>query len=137
MSNTLKRTLSPIVIAIAALGGAAGTVGAADRSVSLVQDPVIMRLSNDEFRIAFGIDAAHCADKGCNGTITYRVEWKTEGGASRVENKRVNYTVAPNATRTITVDRAYFDTAEGQHVTDVINVRVQHITCAEGTLTSL
>jgi hypothetical protein len=37
--------------------------------------------------------------------------------------------VSPNASRTIAVDRQYFDTAEGQHTTDVLKVSVDAITC--------
>jgi hypothetical protein len=40
--------------------------------------------------------------------------------------------VLPRASRAITVDRQYFDTAEGQHTTDVVKVSVDRITCLEG-----
>ena len=36
--------------------------------------------------------------------------------------------------RTIAVDRQYFDTAEGQHTTDVVKVRVDAITSAALTV---
>jgi hypothetical protein len=40
--------------------------------------------------------------------------------------------VAPRTHRTIAVDRQYFDTAEGQHTTDVVKVSVDAITCRDG-----
>ena len=97
--------------------------------VVLTQDPLIMRLSKDEFRIAFGINGERCGPQGCSGLIRYRVDWKTPDGTTRSEIRHVNYTVSPNASRTIAVDRQYFDTAEGQHTTDVLKVSIDAITC--------
>jgi hypothetical protein len=88
-----------------------------------------MRLNKDEFRIAFAINAERCAPHGCNGVIRYRVDWRTVDGKTRSEIKHVDYTVLPSGTRTIAVDRQYFDTAEGQQTTDVFNVSVERITC--------
>jgi hypothetical protein len=99
------------------------------RSASLVQDPLVMRLSKDEFRIAFGINAQGCGSNGCRGVIHYRVKWKTEDGTVMSEFRRVRYDVVPHSSRTITVDRQYFDTAEGAHTTDVVQVTVDRITC--------
>lgn len=99
------------------------------RSVSLTQDPLVMRLNKDEFRIVFGIDGERCGAQGCSGLIRYRVEWKTQDGTARSEIRHVNYNVLPNAGRTIAVDRQFFDTAEGQHTTDVVKVSVDSITC--------
>ena len=87
-----------------------------------------MRLSKDEFRIVFGIHAQQHASRGCNGVIHYRVDWRTEDGTTRSENRLVSYRVSPSASRAITVDRQYFDTAEGQHTTDVVKVSVNRIT---------
>jgi hypothetical protein len=88
-----------------------------------------MRLSKDEFRIAFGINGERCGTRGCSGLIRYRVDWKTPDGTTRSEIRHVNYTISPNASRTIAVDRQYFDTAEGQHTTDVLKVSIDAITC--------
>jgi hypothetical protein len=99
------------------------------RSASLVQDPLVMRLSKDEFRIAFGINTQGCTSNGCRGVIHYRVKWKTEDGTVMSEFRRVRYNVVPHSSRTITVDRQYFDTAEGAHTTDVVKVTVDRITC--------
>ena len=60
--------------------------------------------------------------------IHYRVEWKTVIS----EFKRVSYNVLPHSTRTMTVDRQYFDTAEGAHTTNVGKVTVDMITCVAG-----
>jgi hypothetical protein len=115
------------------LGRGAGGTGAPDlkRSVSLTQDPLVMRLDKDEFRIAFGIDAGRFASDGCSGVVHYRVDWKTEDGTTRSETKRVNYSVLAGASRTIAVDHQYFDTAAGGHTTDVVKVSVDEITCLD------
>jgi len=60
------------------------------------------------------------------------VHWKTEQGLTRSELKQVSYTVPPRSQRSIAVDRQYFDTAEGQHTTEIVNVTVDAITCHEG-----
>src|SRR5665213_2078801 len=73
---------------------AADVASAADRALSLTQEPLVMRLSKDEFRIAFGINAEQGANSGCNGVIHYRVDWKTEDGTTRSESKLVSYTVS-------------------------------------------
>jgi hypothetical protein len=136
--------ISLSLIAIVTLGAAAGTAGAAGagpsahaaspsgHSVSLTQDPLVMRLNKDEFRIAFGINGERCGSNGCNGLIRYRVDWKTGDGTTRSEFKQVNYSVAPHAGRTIAVDRQYFDTGEGKHMTDIVKVSVAKITCRDG-----
>ena len=118
------------VAAVPTLSNGAGTP-VSDRSVSLSQEPLVMRLHKDEFRIAFGINAERCAANGCNGVIRYRVDWKTEDGMTRSEVRLVNYTVLPHASRALTVDRQYFDTAEAQHTTDVVKVSVDRITCLD------
>jgi hypothetical protein len=119
------------VVAVSSFGGAADAASRG-HSVSLTQEPIVMRLNKDEFRIAFGISAERCAANGCNGVIRYRVDWKTEDGTTRSEIKRVSYTVSPSANRAITVDRQYFDTAEGAHTTEVVKVSVDMITCLDG-----
>jgi hypothetical protein len=126
------KLLSLSIAAIVALSAVAGAAPSSDRSVSLTQDPLIMRLNKDEFRIAFGINGERCGANGCSGMIHYRVDWKTADGTTRSEMKHVSYTVAPRAQRTIAVDRQYFDTAEGQHTTDVVRVSVDAITCRDG-----
>ena len=118
--------------ASASASASAGAAPASKLSVSLTQDPLIMRLNKDEFRIAFGINGERCGANGCSGMIRYRVQWKTADGAIRSEIKQVSYTVSPHASRTIAVDRQYFDTAEGQHTTDVVKVSVDAITCRDG-----
>jgi hypothetical protein len=132
MTAYLTRTLAiaASLAALPALGANAAAVST--RAVSLTQDPVVMRLSKDEFRIAFGLNSEHCASGGCNGVIRYRVDWKTEDGTTRSEIKRVSYTAVPSAHRAMTVDRQYFDTAEGAHTTDVVRVSVDMITCEDG-----
>jgi len=132
MTTYLTRTLAVVatLAALPALGANAAAIST--RAVSLTQDPVVMRLSKDEFRIAFGLNAERCASTGCNGVIRYRVDWKTEDGTTRSEIKRVSYTAVPSANRALTVDRQYFDTAEGAHTTDVVRVNVDMITCEDG-----
>jgi|SRR5450432_1244946 hypothetical protein len=126
----LPLKLIPLSIAaMMALSGVAGAGAPPGRSVSLTQDPLIMRLSKDEFRIAFGINGERCGANGCSGTIRYRVHWKAADGTLGSEIKRVSYTVSPLAPRTIAVDRQYFHTAEGRQTTDVVKVSIDAITC--------
>jgi hypothetical protein len=120
------------LMAMMTLSAGASAAPPPKRSVSLTQDPLVMRLSKDEFRIAFGINGELCGARGCSGLIRYRVDWKTADGATRSEIKHVSYAVSPLASRTIAVDRQYFDTAEGQHTTDVVKVRIDAITCRDG-----
>ena len=137
MTTYLTKTLAiaASLAALPALGANAAAVST--RAVSLTQDPVVMRLSKDEFRIAFGLNAEHCATTGCNGIIRYRVDWKTEDGTMRSEVKRVSYAAAPSANRALTVDRQYFDTAEGAHTTDVVRISVDMITCVDGVASAI
>jgi hypothetical protein len=112
---------------------AGGTAApASKRAVSLTQEPLVMRLDKDEFRIAFGLDAGRFASNGCNGVINYRVDWKTEDGTTRSQAKRVSYTVLPGANRTITVDHQYFDAAA--EATGAVKVSVDKITCLDSRL---
>lgn len=106
-----------------------------ENRVSLTQNPLVMRLSKDEFRIAFGINGEKCLPDGCHGSIRYRVHWKTEDGLMRSEAKRVSYTVSPHTGRAIAVDRQYFDTAEGEHQTEIVAVTVDAITCGDRVAT--
>jgi len=117
------------LIAMTALNTAAVAAPPAQRSVTLTHEPLVMRLNKDEFRIAFAINGERGGANGCTGMIHYRVDWKTPDGITRTERKHVNFTVSPLASRTIAVDRQYFDTAEGQHMTDVVKVRIDAISC--------
>jgi hypothetical protein len=127
--KSIKIALSAIVVVPLATGARAGAPCA--QSISLTQAPLVMRLSKDEFRIAFGIHAGRTAANGCIGVIRYSVEWRTEDGTTRSETRRVNYTVLPRTSRSITVDRQYFDTGEGQHTTEVVRVSVDRISCLD------
>jgi hypothetical protein len=130
MTDRFLTTNSLPALVLATLG-AAVAASAAEHPGSLVQEPLVMRLSKDEFRIAFGVNAPQAAAAGCNGVIRYRVDWKADDGTARSENRLVSYTVVPHASRTITVDRQYFDTAEGMHTTDIVKVRVDSISCID------
>ena len=127
------KMISLSLMAALTMSASAGAAPPAQRSVSLTQDPLIMRLNKDEFRIAFGLNAERCGTNGCSGMIRYRVDWKTADGATHSEIKRVGYSLSPPARRTIAVDRQYFDTAEGRHTTDVVKVSVDAITCRDGS----
>jgi len=114
------------------VAGAARAVTPTESPVSLTQAPLVMRVSNDQFRVAFGINGDQCFPKGCRGSIRYRVIWSTEDGVIRSETRKVSYAVVPNSRRSITVDRQYFDTAEGEHTTKIVRVSVDVITCRQG-----
>ncbi len=117
---------------LVALVCAAARLADATPLISLSQSPLVMRLSKDEFRIAFGINGEQCGEEGCHGLIRYRVDWRTEAGVTRSELKEVDFAVPPRSSRSITVDRQYFDTAEGAHTTEVVSVSVDLITCYAG-----
>jgi len=117
------KTITLSLVAMMTLSAGAIAAPPAERLVSLTQEPLVMRLNKDEFRIAFGINGERCGANGCSGMIRYRV---------RSEIKYVSYTVSPLAGRTIAVDRQYFDTAEGQHTTNVVRVSIDAITCRDG-----
>ena len=121
------------VYLVAFLSVGVGAAAPAQPLVWLTQAPLVMRLSKDEFRIAFGVNGERCFPGGCHGLIRYRVNWRTEDGMSRSEIKRVNYAVYPHTRRSITVDRQYFDTAEGEHTTHIVSVSVDLITCEEAS----
>ncbi|MBS0378612.1 MAG: hypothetical protein JSS29_09010 [Proteobacteria bacterium] len=122
--------LMPLLMVAAATGVHAGAPSK-DR-IYLSQTPLVMRLSKDEFRIAFGLNSEHCAASGCHGRIRYRVHWKTEDGATHSDVKEVSYAIAAHSGRSIAVDRQYFDTGEAQHTTEVVAVTVDEITCQSG-----
>ena len=44
-------------------GGTAGAQEPATPVASLTQSPLVMRMSNDEFRVAFGVEGAGCVDR--------------------------------------------------------------------------
>ncbi len=128
----MKKTVLSL-LALAALGAAsiASAAPASACAVSLTNDPVVMRLNKDEFRIVFGVSGDQCVADGCSGVIRYKADWKTESGANGSDNKLVSYTVPRGANRTIAVDRHYFDTAEGQHTTDIVKVSVDDMSCTD------
>jgi predicted secreted protein len=130
MTEYLTKGLIAAAI-VAALPALAGASAPQAHAASLNHEPLVMRLSKDEFRIAFGVTAQGCATHGCSGMIRYRVDWKTEDGKTASEYKRVSYTVLPNYNRALTVDRQYFDTAEGAHTTAIVRVTVATITCRD------
>ena len=123
--------LMPKILCSIALFAGVASATTASGSVALSQEPVVMRLNKDEFRIAFGIKAEGMAAKSCIGTIHYRVDWTTDDGIARSESRHVSYTVPEAARRTITVDRQFFDTREGAHTTKVVKVHVDKITCSK------
>lgn len=129
--------LIPLAFVVLAITNASAEP-ASKLKVSLTQDPIVMRLNKDEFRIVFGINGEACAPGGCSGTIHYRVDWQTAEGTHRSSDaKQARYQISPSARRTITVDRQYFDTGEGQHTTDIVKVTVEKITCVDGTVEQL
>jgi hypothetical protein len=125
--------MQPTLLCLVSLmSAAAHAAQPAVPAVSLTQDPLVMRMSKDEFRIAFGINAGHCSASGCYGVIRYRVSWRAEDGTTGSDVKQVAYSVAPNASRSIVVDRQYFDTAEAEHTTQITHVSIDRITCRVG-----
>jgi hypothetical protein len=125
---SLVQKFRTIVFALATLP-CAGAFAADACSISLSQDPLVMRIGKDEFRIAFGLDTQACKDTGCAGTIKYNTTWETEDGARSTEQKSVAFSVPDGAERSLSVDRSYFDSGEAQHTTKVVSVDVAEISC--------
>lgn len=134
----MKRTtrFSVIALALAALPCASAFAEDACK-VSLTQDPLVMRVGKDEFRIAFGLDGAACQGSGCNGTIAYDTTWQDENGNRTTERHSVSYTIPNGAQRSLSVDRNYFDDGEAQHTTDVVSVSVDKISCGDAAKSEL
>jgi len=106
-------------------------------SVNLTQDPLVMRIGKDEFRIAFGLDASSCKEGGCTGSIRYNTTWETDDGVRSTEQKTVAFNIPDGAERSLSVDRSYFDTAEAKHTTKVVGVDVSQISCEGAPQTGL
>ncbi|HTT43206.1 MAG TPA: hypothetical protein VMG33_09045 [Steroidobacteraceae bacterium] len=129
MVIAMHRLLAGMLAVLTATGQASEPGGP---TATVSHGPLVMRLSKDEFRIAFGINARPCSPDGCHGVIRYRVIWLADDGSAGTESKQVNYVILPNSSRTITVDRQYFDTAEGEHTVELTRVNVNQITCLPG-----
>ena len=125
----MKRSIKLSSLVFALLAVPIGAIAAPTCSVSLTQDPLPMRIGKDEFRIAFGLDGASCAENGCSGSISYKATWQTEDGKQSTELKSVGFTIPNGAKRSISVDRHYFDTAEAKHTTQIVAVDVDRISC--------
>lgn len=121
----LAAALLPLASAVAATQGTC--------SVSLTQDPLVMRVGKDEFRVAFGLDGSTCkASGGCSGTIRYNATWLAEDGTRSTERKAVAFEIPQGAERSLSVDRGYFDNGEAQHTTQLVEVGVEQIHCEAG-----
>jgi hypothetical protein len=129
----MKTILAGLVLALAA-----GNVAAAEATcaVNVTNDPVVIRMDKDEFRIAFGVAGDACAANGCTGVIRYHAAWRTEDGTESVDNKVLSYDIPSGAKRSITVDRHYFDTSEGRHMTDLVDVKVDDVSCEKPRLSA-
>jgi len=133
----MKRTnrFSVMALALAALPCASAFAEDACK-VNLTQDPLVMRVGKDEFRIAFGVAGDACAASGCTGVIRYQAAWRTEDGTESIDNKVLTYEIPSGAKRSIAVDRHYFDTSEGRHTTDLVDVKVDNVSCASPRLSA-
>jgi hypothetical protein len=130
----MKTLLAGLVLALAL--GDAIAADAPVCAVTVTNEPVIIRMNKDEFRIAFGVAGDQCADGGCAGAIRYKATWKTDDGAQSVDSKVLSYDIPSGSKQSIAVDRHYFDTSEGKHTTDLVDVRVDDVSCARPRLTA-
>jgi len=135
MKTRLK--MLSMALALAALPAIGANAAEGTCSVNLTQDPLVMRIGKDEFRIAFGLDASSCKDGGCSGSIRYNTTWETDDGVRSTEQKTVAFNIPDGAERSLSVDRSYFDTAEAKHTTKVVGVDVSQISCAGAPQTGL
>jgi hypothetical protein len=110
------------------LGASTGSTSTGGSLVSLIQDPLVIRLNKDEFLIAFGVDAKKCGTNGCNGVINSRVDWKAEDGTIRSTLSRVTFTAPAGADRTIAVDHQHL---KGNGTTQILSVSVEGISSTD------
>jgi len=132
-----RKNLSSWLLALCVLPLGTAFAAPATCGVSLTQDPLVMRVGKDEFRIAFGLDAASCHESGCSGSIQYDATWQTDDGQQSTERKTVTFDIPAGAERSLSVDRHYFDTAEAQHTTQIVGVAVDRISCDSAERSSL
>ena len=132
-----RKKFSMLVLALSVLPFGSAFAAPATCGVSLTQDPLVMRVGKDEFRIAFGLDAASCRESGCSGSIRYDATWQTDDGELSTERKTVTFDIPAGAERSLSVDRHYFDTAEAQHTTQIVGVAVDQISCDSSERSSL
>jgi hypothetical protein len=132
-----RKKFSTLVLALSVLPFGGAFAAPATCGVSLTQDPLVMRVGKDEFRIAFGLDAASCQESGCSGSIRYDATWQTDDGQQSTERKTVAFDIPAGAERSLSVDRHYFDTAEAQHMTQIVGVAVDQISCDSSDRSSL
>ncbi|HZX90226.1 MAG TPA: hypothetical protein VFE67_06260 [Rudaea sp.] len=132
-----RKKLSTLALALVALPFCSAFAAPATCGVALTQDPLVMRVGKDEFRIAFGLDAAACRESGCSGSIRYDATWQTDDGQQSTERKTVAFDIPAGAERSLSVDRHYFDTAEAQHMTQIVGVAVDRISCDSAERSSL
>jgi hypothetical protein len=130
------KTLFALLMLALPLGDVFAAPPAASCAVSVTQNPVIIRMDKDEFRIAFGISGERCEEKGCTGVIRYKAAWQTEDGEKSVDTKMLSYDIPNGSNRSIVVDRHYFDTSEGKHTTDLVQVTVEDVSCTPSRLTA-
>ena len=132
-----RKKFYTLVLALSVLPFGSAFAAPATCGVSLTQDPLVMRVGKDEFRIAFGLDAASCQESGCSGSIRYDATWQTDDGQQSTERKTVAFDIPAGAERSLSVDRHYFDTAEAQHITQIVGVAVDQISCDSSDRSSL
>ena len=129
----MKTILAGLILALAAGNAVAAEATCA---VNVTNDPVVIRMDKDEFRIAFGVAGDACETNGCSGVIRYRAAWRTEDGTEASDDKVLSYEIPSGSKRSIAVDRHYFDTSEGRHTTDLVDVKVGDISCTTPRLSA-
>jgi hypothetical protein len=129
----MKTILTGLVLALAVGNAAAAEASCA---VNVTDEPVVIRMDKDEFRIAFGVAGDACEKDGCAGVIRYHAAWRTEDGTESTDDKVLSYEIPSGAKRSIAVDRHYFDTSEGRHTTDLVGVKIDDVSCATPRLSA-
>src|SRR3954469_3958964 len=131
----MKTVIAGLVLALS-IGDAFAATPAATCAVEVTKDPVVIRMDKDEFRIAFAVSGTQCEDGGCSGVIRYQAAWRTEEGAQATDAKTLSYDIPKGASQSIAVDRHYFDTSEGKHTTDLVQITIDDVSCAPSRLTA-
>jgi hypothetical protein len=102
-----RKKFSTLLLSLSVLPFGSAFAAPATCGVSLTQDPLVMRVGKDEFRIAFGLDAASCHESGCSGSIQYDATWQPDDGQRITERKTVAFDIPAGAERSLSVDRHY------------------------------
>jgi hypothetical protein len=81
-------------------------------------------------RMILGVGASGRATSALRGSVSL-TQAPLVMRLNKDEFRMVSYAAPPGAARTIAVDHQYFDTAEGEHTTEIVKVSVDRMSCVD------